>query len=97
MNHNQLRRFVGVTDMCVLMWDEKQVTNLAKTEFGVMVNSQYVQQLVQGLHQRGVHMTDAEYESRLTTELVLGVLENDIGRKPKRSQDDIQTDAGLDT
>ena len=39
--------------MCVLMWDEKQVMSLAKAEFGVTLNPQYVQQLVQELHQRG--------------------------------------------
>jgi len=84
--------------MCVLMWGEKQIANLAKTEFDVLLNPAYVQQLVQDIHEESAHLTDEEYENQLTVDYILAVMEKDIGRKPKRSfDDDIQTNASLDT
>ncbi len=81
----------------VLLWDRQQIQRLAKVEFGVAIHQQYAEALAGGLTKRGATLSDVEYEAQLTVELVLSTLEKDIGRKPKRSQDDIQTDASLDT
>ena len=57
------------------MWGEKQIANLAKTEFDVLLNPAYVQQLVQDIHEESAHLTDEEYENQLTVDYILAVME----------------------